>query len=192
MSGTKKQIKTKHPCEFAAGSVSLSLSLSKLEMENQHVIMLYSFGVYLKFYLVHHLGSYPHCHCCCFNPRSILILDLWCLPVVVGSLYLKIPASEAAAKQSCSSPPAHPPYLFHNDSRLSCGLARRETTPWIVDCGLIWKTCLCCTSKMFKHGVSWVSCKIFPCPVLRDNQIIRCHKMVKSQFCWLHQGWNNQ
>ena len=37
-------------------------------------------------------------------------------------------------------------------------------------------------------GCLGVSCKIFPCPVLRDNQIIRCHKMVKSQFCWLHQG----
>ena len=147
-------------------SRQLPIWYSKLEMENQHVIMLYSFSVHLKFYLVH-LGSYPHC--CCFNPRSILILDFWCLPVV-GSPHLKIPASEAAAKQSCSSPPAHPPYLFHNDSRLSCGLARRETTPWIVDCGLIWKTCLCCTSKMFKHARSCVSCRIFPCPVLRDHQ----------------------
>ena len=123
---------------------------------------------------------------------SFWTYDASLLLVPPCSPYLKIPASEAAAKQSCSNPPAHPPYLFHNDSRLSCGLARRETTPWIVDGGLIWKTCVCCTSKMFKHGVSWVSCKIFPCPVLRDNQIIRCHKIVKSQFCWLHQGWNNQ
>ena len=106
-----------------------------------------------------------------FNPHSGLLMPpcCCCFPHV-PPIWKYRPVKQLPKNQSCSSPPAHPPYLFHNDSRLSCGLARRETTPWIVDGGLIWKTCLCCTSKMFKHAVSWVSCRIFPCPVLRDHQ----------------------
>ena len=151
----KKQIKTKHPCEFAAGSVSLSLSLQARDGKSNmlscciHSVCIWNFTWFIILVHIPTVTVVASIHV----QSSFWTYDASLL-LLVPSIWKYRPVKQLPNNLAA----AHQPIrliFFTMIVRLSCGLARRETTPWIVDCGLIWKTCLCCTSKMFKHGVSW-------------------------------------